>query len=195
MGTRSCSSIPIADLIGCYETVRAMPATRWVAASSGWPRRTRWTARAHYYAVRDERFNPPACGAAAARRAHRLHPRARGDADLPEPDGLQRPVPCERERAPSTCRPGRYARPRIFEPDHVFAISRILARRGLSIALAAFDRVLKRAQAAISSTSIRRMPRCHRRRGSRRIPRSPSPLPTTGGSETSPRRWPVAGAT
>ena len=38
---------------------------------------------------------------------------------------------------------GRYARPRIFDPEHVFAISRILARRGLSIALAAFDRVVE----------------------------------------------------
>jgi DNA adenine methylase len=42
---------------------------------------------------------------------------------------------------------GRYARPRILDPDHVFAISRILARRGVSIALAAFDGVLKKAQA------------------------------------------------
>ena len=41
---------------------------------------------------------------------------------------------------------GRYARPRIFDPEHVFAISRVLARRGVSIGVAAFDRVVKKAQ-------------------------------------------------
>jgi DNA adenine methylase len=41
---------------------------------------------------------------------------------------------------------GRYARPRIFDPEHIFAISRVLARRGVSIGVAAFDRVMRKAQ-------------------------------------------------
>jgi DNA adenine methylase len=130
------------DLVGCYRMVRDEPE----AVSAALERLARGHAAEgnhHYYTVRDE-FN-----------ALRSRLPARAIAYTPTLaamliylnrtgfNGLFRLNGDGRFNVPA----GRYTQPRIFDPDHVLAISRILSRRGVSIAVAAFDRVLKRAVA------------------------------------------------
>ena len=130
------------DLVGCYRMVRDDPG-EVVAALERLAHGHAAGGAGHYYAVRDEfnglRSQLPARATTytPALAAMLIYLNRTGF------NGLFRLNGDGRFNVPA----GRYARPRIFEPDHVFAISRILARRGLSIALAAFDRVLKRAQA------------------------------------------------
>ena len=88
-----------ADIIGCYRAVRdAVERGDRGAARRSRPA-TGPDGAAHFYDVRDRAFNP------ARRRDHDrrrsgggLHAGAGGDADLPEPHRLQRPVPRQRAR-------------------------------------------------------------------------------------------------
>jgi DNA adenine methylase len=129
------------DLVGCYRLVRDDPAGV-VAALERLAHGHAADGQRHYYAVRDE-FNrlrgylPKAVAYTPALAAMLIYLNRTGF------NGLFRLNGDGRFNVPA----GRYVRPRIFDPDHVFAISRVLARRGVSIALAAFDAVLKKARA------------------------------------------------
>jgi DNA adenine methylase len=129
------------DLVGCYRTVRDDPAGV-VAALERLARGHATEGERHYYAVRDQ-FNDqrrqlPARTMAytPALAAMLIYLNRTGF------NGLFRLNGDGRFNVPV----GRYTRPRIVDRDHIFAISRILSRRGVSIALAAFDGVLKKAQ-------------------------------------------------
>ena len=128
-----------ADVIGCYRMVRddveavidalrrrSKPGHRagWHAAFLRGPRR----------AVQRAAARRPRVG----RPGERLHAGARGDADLPEPDGLQRPVPRSTRAADSTSRSGRYARVTICDAPNLRRLSAALAparadRRGQAV--------------------------------------------------------------
>jgi DNA adenine methylase len=130
------------DLVGCYRMVRDDPAGV-VAALELLARGHAADGDQHYYAVREE-FNGRRSELPARRIAYTpalaamlIYLNRTGF------NGLFRLNGDGRFNVPA----GRYTRPRIFDPDHVFAISRILRRRGVSIALAAFDGVLKTARA------------------------------------------------
>jgi DNA adenine methylase len=130
------------DLVGCYRTVRDDPGGV-VAELERLAQGHASEGDRHYYAVRDE-FNglrselpPRAIAYTSALAAMLIYLNRTGF------NGLFRLNGDGRFNVPA----GRYARPRIFDPDHVFAISRILKRRGVSIALAPFDGVLKKANA------------------------------------------------
>jgi DNA adenine methylase len=130
------------DLVGCYRMVRDDP-KGVVEALERLARGHASDGDEHYYAVRDAfnglRGELPARGLAytPSLAAMLIYLNRTGF------NGLFRLNGDGRFNVPA----GRYARPRIFDPDHVFAISRILARRGVSIGLATFDDVLKKARA------------------------------------------------
>ena len=129
------------DLVGCYRMVRDDPSgvvealeRLAVGHAAGGER--------HYYAVRDgfnalrDAMPSRALAYTPALAAMLIYLNRTGF------NGLFRLNGDGRFNVPA----GRYARPRIFDPEHVFAISRVLARRGVSIGVAAFDRVVKKAQ-------------------------------------------------
>jgi DNA adenine methylase len=129
------------DLVGCYCAVRDDP-EGVVAALERLARGHSAEGERHYYAVRDD-FNDqrrqlPARSMAytPALAAMLIYLNRTGF------NGLFRLNGDGRFNVPI----GRYTRPRIVDRDHVFAISRILARPGVSIARAAFDGVLKKAR-------------------------------------------------
>jgi DNA adenine methylase len=129
------------DLVGCYRMVRDEPAGV-VAALERLARGHAVESERHYYAVRDEfnrlRNELPARTTAytPVLAAMLIYLNRTGF------NGLFRLNGDGRFNVPA----GRYARPRIFDPDHVFAISRVLARRGVSISIARFDGVLTQAR-------------------------------------------------
>ena len=87
-----------ADVIGCYRAVRERRrrSIGALAAARGRPPRGR---PAHFYEVRDGRFNRRGAQIRPPRNpAGGLHAGARGDADLPQSHRLQRPVPRELAR-------------------------------------------------------------------------------------------------
>ena len=128
------------DLVGCYRAVRDDPAGVVAALEplaaghdAGGPD--------HYYVVR-ESFNrlrrelPPKASYTPALAAMLIYLNRTGF------NGLFRLNGDGGFNVPA----GRYLRPRILEPDHIYAISRILARRRVSISRARFDAVLGKAR-------------------------------------------------
>jgi DNA adenine methylase len=129
------------DLVGCYRMVRDDPAGV-VAALEHLAHGHAADGDRHYYEVR-EQFN--ALRSQLPSRATTYTPALAAMLiylNRTGFNGLFRLNGDGRFNVPA----GRYARPRIFDPEHVFAISRILARPGVSIRLAAFDAVLKKAR-------------------------------------------------
>jgi len=129
------------DLVGCYRMVRDDPAGV-VATLERLAHGHAAENERHYYAVRDE-FNRRRCQLPTRAIAYTpdlaamlIYLNRTGF------NGLFRLNGDGRFNVPA----GRYVRPRIFDPDHVFAISRILSRRGVSIGLSRFDRVLRKAE-------------------------------------------------
>ena len=68
--------------------------------------------------------------AAGPTRGRSYTPGAGGDADLPQPHRLQRPVPAESAAARSTCRPGATPNPRICDAAHLRAVAAALSAPG-----------------------------------------------------------------
>ena len=119
-----------ADVIGCYRMVRDAPedvidALRDLDAGH------RKDGSRHFYEVRDARFNRAARGPPGVERSGgRLHARAGGDADLPESNGVQRPVPGELARRRSTCRPAGTSPSRSATPENLRRLSSALEPAG-----------------------------------------------------------------
>jgi DNA adenine methylase len=129
------------DLVGCYRMVRDNPAGV-IAALEQLAQGHASSGARHYYAVRDE-FNR--LRNLPSRRATVYTPTLAAMLIYLNRTGFNGLFRLNGDgcfNVPA----GRYTRPRIFDPEHVFAISRVLARRGVSIALAAFDGVLKKAK-------------------------------------------------
>lgn len=135
-----------ADLVGCYfrlrDQVDAVVAALEVLAAE----RTHDSA-AHYYEVRDRRFNPAreAWQAAGAQAADYTPAMAAMLIYLNRTgyNGLFRLNSRGRFNVPA----GRYLRPRIVDTACLHAVSEVLGRATISIATAPFDRAVSRARA------------------------------------------------
>jgi len=134
------------DLIACYRTVRDRPDEVIDALERLAAERTADPA-AHYYELRDARFNPRRLALVARR----------GGAPGYTPDLAAMLIYLNRTgfnglfrlnaRGEFNVPVGRYARPRICDADNIRSVSAALKRRGLSLARAHFSRILDEASA------------------------------------------------
>lgn len=131
-----------ADLIGCYRTVREEPEAV-ISALAALEREHRARGNDCYYEVRDERFNPA-----------RLQ--------RPDPSGLYAPelaamfIYLNRTGFNGLFRlnrhggfnvpAGRYADPKICDPDHVRAVARALRTKGVTLECMPFEQALSDAR-------------------------------------------------
>jgi DNA adenine methylase len=133
-----------ADLIGCYRLVRD-DAEAVVAALAGLQQEHRDRGDTCYYDVRDRRFNPQraALGDAAA---DRYTPALAAMLIYLNRTGFNGLFRVNRDGA-FNVPAGRYADPRICDPDHVRAVARAFGSAGVSIECLPFDAALSSARA------------------------------------------------
>jgi DNA adenine methylase len=138
------------DLIGCYLALRDRP-DAVIAALAALEREHRSGDEAFYYAVRDERFNPRRA-TLMARAGHPSRVAFDYPADLAAMliflnrtgfNGLFRLNRDGRFNVPA----GRYAAPRICDPEHLRQVAATFRRRNVTIAYAPFDETLEGAGA------------------------------------------------
>jgi len=133
-----------ADLIACYDTVRRTPSAV-IAALQRLADEQRQRGSAHYYDVRDRRFNP-----ARLRRARSNGSGLRYTADMAAMliylnrtgfNGLFRLNAAGAFNVPA----GRYQAPRICDPNNIRRVAAALNRPSVTLMRADFDRMLSKA--------------------------------------------------
>ena len=128
------------DLIGCYRAVRDEPEAV-IDALRGLEREHRARGNACYYEVRDQRFNPARLEAAGCSRSGRYDPELAAMFIYLNRTGFNGLFRLNRSGA-FNVPVGRYAKPTICEPDHVYSVARALAAPGVVLEHIEFEKAL-----------------------------------------------------